>query len=205
MNSFWMASYIALWLVVLLLSLVVVLLARQVGLIYRRLGPRPARIENEGPDLESVAPQVQATDINGETIIVGRSAQKKYQLLVFISGSCPSCERLAPAIAAVHLREREVETVIISLLGDEPANRGFMRKHKLEQVPFVVSLSVAQKFSVLHPPYAVLLDDLGTVKAKGVVNDLDHLESLLHVVEFDASSTQPPVRNVQQELLTVEH
>lgn len=205
MNSFWLASYIALWLVVLLLSLVVVLLARQVGLIYRRLGPRPARTEDEGPGLEAVAPQIEATPINGDPIIVGRSVQKKYQLLVFISGSCPSCERLAPAIAAVHLRERQVETVIISLLGDEPANKGFMRKHKLEQVPFIVSLSVAQKFNVLHPPYAVLLDDLGTVKAKGVVNNLDHLESLLHAGELDASSTQAPVRNVQQKLLTVEH
>jgi methylamine dehydrogenase accessory protein MauD len=203
MNSFWLTSYIALWFLVALLSLVVVLLARQVGLIYRRLGPAPARIEDEGPPIGDLAPQTEASTVNGELITLGRAEPNRHQLIVFISATCPSCERLIPGVRAIHKREREVQILLVSLLADESMMKAFVSRHKIESIPCVLSFNIARQFNVLHPPYGVLLDDLGRVKAKGVVNNLDHLESLLRAAEL-VGSTVAPVLNIEQQLATAE-
>ena len=65
-----------------------------------------------------------------------------------------------------------------------------MREHKLEGFPYVVSPVVGMTYQVGKLPYAVLIDELGIVRAKGLVNSREHLESLLVAKETGYASIQ---------------
>ena len=65
-----------------------------------------------------------------------------------------------------------------------------VREHKLEGFPYVVSPVVGMTYQVGKLPYAVLIDELGIVRAKGLVNSREHLESLLVAKETGYASIQ---------------
>lgn len=191
MTTIWLISHITLWLVVTLLSVLVILLARQMGLIYRRLGSAPARTENDGPAIGDSVPELIVQTLDGETKIIGGADNLIARLLVFVSVGCPACNLLAPAIRVVSKKERSVlETLIISLSTDELAVRDFRKRNKLLGVPCIISSELALQYKVHGPPYGVLLDRHGVVKAKGLINNLDHVESLINAAEMGyATST----------------
>ena len=57
-GSVWVASYVVLWLAVLVLGVAVVALLRQLGVLHARLAPMGTHFAGEGPDLDSHAPAV---------------------------------------------------------------------------------------------------------------------------------------------------
>lgn len=190
MTTIWLISHVALWLVVALLSVLVILLARQMGLIYRRLGSAPARMENDGPAIGESVPEMTVRTLAGETKIIGGSNLIS-RLLVFVSVGCPACNLVAPAVRAVSKKERSaLETLIVSISADERAVRDFVKRNKLLEVPCIISNELAKRYEIHGPPYGVLLDRDGVVRAKGLVNNLDHIESLINAAEIGyASST----------------
>ena len=190
MTTIWLISHAALWLVVALLSVLVILLARQMGLIYRRLGSAPARMENDGPAIGESVPEMTVRTLAGETKIIGGSNLIS-RLLVFVSVGCPACNLVAPAVRAVSKKERSaLETLIVSISADERAVRDFVKRNKLLEVPCIISNELAKRYEIHGPPYGVLLDRDGVVRAKGLINNLDHIESLINAAEIGyASST----------------
>lgn len=190
MTTIWLISHITLWVVVALLSVLVILLARQMGLIYRRLGSAPARMENDGPAIGESVPEIIVKTLDGETKIIGGD-NLIGRLLVFVSVGCPACNLVAPAIRAVWKKERNVlETLMVSLSTDEVAVRDFMKRNKLLEVPCIISNELAMQYKIHGPPYGVLLDRHGVVRAKGLINNLDHVESLINAAEMGyATST----------------
>jgi methylamine dehydrogenase accessory protein MauD len=183
MDGIWLVSYFALWMVVTLLLLSILVLARQVGLINRRLPAARARMENAGPKIGEQAPEVESVDLYGREVTLG-SKRGKQTLLVFISAACASCDELAPAIRSISKSEREnLEVLLVSVGGDESANRSFVARHKLREIPYVVSQNLNLLYNVAAPPYAILIDEYRVVLAKGVVNHLEHLESLINAGE----------------------
>jgi|SRR5687768_9505713 len=190
MTTIWLISHAALWLVVALLSVLVILLARQMGLIYRRLGSAPARMENDGPAIGESVPEMTVRTLAGETKIIGGSNLIS-RLLVFVSVGCPACNLVAPAVRAVSKKERSaLETLIVSISADERAVRDFVKRNKLLEVPCIISNELAKRYEIHGPPYGVLLDRDGVVRAKGLINNMDHIESLINAAEIGyASST----------------
>ena len=183
METIWFISQFVLWAIVILLALAVVLLARQVSLLYRRLGPPPARMENEGPDIGAVPEPAEAWALDGTRIDVG-GLRHRAQLLVFVSTNCVTCDALTPAIRSAWRRERRnVDIVTVCMTLDESAARSFIKRNKLHEVPCIVAKGLSKQYQVYNPPYGVLLNAEGAVAAKGVVNHLDHIESLLHAAE----------------------
>ena len=66
MEGWWAASYVVLWLLVLVLMVVVVALARQIGTLHLRLGPRGAlEMDEEGPQLGEMLPDHRVADADG--------------------------------------------------------------------------------------------------------------------------------------------
>ncbi|HZI86780.1 MAG TPA: thioredoxin-like domain-containing protein [Pyrinomonadaceae bacterium] len=190
MTTIWLISHAVLWLVVGLLSVLVILLARQMGLIYRRLGSAPARMENDGPAIGESVPEMTVRTLAGETKIIGGSNLIS-RLLVFVSVGCPACNLVAPAVRAVSKKERSaLETLIVSISADERAVRDFVKRNKLLEVPCIISNELAKRYEIHGPPYGVLLDRDGVVRAKGLINNMDHIESLINAAEIGyASST----------------
>ena len=56
--------------------------------------------------------------------------------------------------------------------------------------PYVISEQLGVTYRVSRLPFAVLLDDEGVVRAKGLVNTREQLESLFNVLETGYASIQ---------------
>jgi methylamine dehydrogenase accessory protein MauD len=191
MDGIWMISHFSLWLIVILLFLAVCVLVRQIGLIHRRLGPAQARVENAGLQIGELAPELEAISWDGKEVSLG-SKRRKPSLIVFITPTCTSCNELAPAIRSVWKSERKtLEVIIVSVGGSESASRDYIKRHKLHDIPFIISDDVSKKYNVTSPPYALLIDERSFVLTKGVINHLEHLESLLNVIDLRDSTVHP--------------
>lgn len=199
MDGIWLISYFMLWFVVIFLLLAVGVLGRQVGLLHRRLGPSNARMTNTGPQIGEQAPVLRATDLMGREVTLA-SDRGRQTLLVFISASCPACSELMPSLRSVWRSERNsLEVILVSLKGDEKANRDFILSHKLEDIPYIVSREIGNLYEVLTSPYGLLIDHSGTVRAKGVINHLEHLESLLDAAQLGFPSMESWVQARQSQ------
>lgn len=185
MQGWWVASYIVLWLLVVALCVVVVALARQIGTLHLRLGPRGAlEIDDEGPPLGEAAATIDATDANGDEVTIGRSGAG--QLLLFVTPGCRVCDEVLPGVGAVARAGRLSPYVITD---------GLQEWDGLETVTArsVSSSEAFRAFAVPGTPYAVVVDDMGIVRAKGTVNNLEQMEGLVDsaIKRADAS---PPAR-----------
>jgi methylamine dehydrogenase accessory protein MauD len=190
MNVIWVIWSLSLSLVVILLVIAVFVLARQVGLLHRRLGPAGARMENAGPEVGEPAPEIRALDLRKQEVTLG-SNRGKETLLVFVSATCSTCEVLAPALRSIWKSERNhLEVLLVSLAGDEVTNRKFVVRQKLEEIAYVISQELGSQYGVIAPPYGILIDKQGVVRAKGVVNHLEHLESLFNVTHVGYSTME---------------
>jgi len=184
MSGTWLISYFALWLLVIFLFLAVFALARQIGLLHRRLGLPSARMENAGPEIGEIVPEIRLTDLDGREVGLG-SERGKQTLLAFISATCTTCDEMAPALRSIWKSERRtLDVILVSLDGDEKANRGFVARHNLNGITYIASPELSAEYHVSSPPYALLVNKDREVVAKGVANHLEHLESLLNAAKL---------------------
>jgi len=140
---------------------------------------------NEGLEIGKLAPEVEATDFRGRRFRLGIQ-QEKAALLVFISPTCGACSELAPALRSIWKGEQEIaDLFLVSIGGDQVANAEFITRHKLGDIPYFISQGLGVKYKVMSPPYALLIDKEGVVRAKGIVNHFEHLESLLNAEQID--------------------
>ena len=185
MQGWWVASYIVLWLLVVALCVVVVALARQIGTLHLRLGPRGAlEIDDEGPPLGEAAAIIDATDAKGDVVTIGRPGAG--QLLLFVTPGCRVCDEVLPGIGAVarsgHLSPYVITDGIEEWDGNEKVN-----------ARSVSSSEAFRAFAVPGTPYAVVVDDVGIVRAKGTVNNLEQMEGLIDSAVKRAERS-PPAR-----------
>jgi methylamine dehydrogenase accessory protein MauD len=175
MTGWWVASYIVLWLLVIVLSVLLLSLARQVGTLHLRLGPRGAlELDDEGPPLGEAPPPVETRDSRGNRITVGGPGSS--QFLLFVSPSCLICRQVVPSLPAVS----EVGSLAPLVISDSEEPNG---AHEYisggRATPVVLGPDIAQTYRVPGTPYAVILDRLGIVRAKGTVNNLEQMEGLV--------------------------
>ena len=181
MNGLWLVSYVGLWLMVMLLAVAMLALLRQIGLLHMRIQPAGARTADAGPEIGEQLPETSIEDVFGELVSVVKYGRSR--LLLFVAPSCSSCEQLLPSLRTFARRETAVDDVVL-LTGseDQTANENFIRRHKLQDFPYIASWSVANNYHVRSSPYAVIVDQSGIVRAKGVVNHAEHLESLVNAL-----------------------
>jgi thiol-disulfide isomerase/thioredoxin len=148
-GSLWVASYVLLWVAVLVLAFSVVVLLRQVGVLHARLAPLGVHFGGEGPALDSVAPPVSGL----------RWSDSPLSLVAFTSPTCEVCAVLRPSLDAVRRGYRDVQVVVLDL--DDTTRATF------------------DAFNVRSTPYVVAVDDDGTVRGRGVANSLEQVEELL--------------------------
>lgn len=175
MDGWWTASYVVLWLLVVVLAFVVVALARQIGTLHLRLGPRGAlEMDDEGPPLQEAPPPVDLVDLEKQHLSIGGPGEA--QLLLFVSPGCHLCEAVLPSLAAVSEVGKMQPVVVADASPDE--TRSIYGDWKLK-APVVPASKLAQAYRVPGTPYAVILDDMGVVRAKGAINNLEQMEGLV--------------------------
>lgn len=186
-----LVSQVVLLVIVVALGLVVFALARQIGVLYERVAPFGALMTAGAVDIGQTAPSLEVHTLNGRMIEVGGTRETdRNQLLLFVSPTCPMCKKLLSLAKSFARRERRSLDIILIGDGDRDAQQRFVKDHKLEQFPYVISPQLGMTFQVGKLPFAVLIDEDGVVRAKGLVNSREHLESLLVAKETGYASIQ---------------
>jgi methylamine dehydrogenase accessory protein MauD len=171
------------------LAVLVFALARQVGVLHERIAPMGAMTSDHGPAVGELAPKLSVITLTGDRIeIGGPSAVTRSRLLLFVSPSCPVCKKLLPIARSFASAER---LQVVLLADGEPAEqRAMIEEFRLEHLPYVNSPRVGMAFQVGKLPYAVLIDAQGVIRAKGLVNHREHLESLIVAEETGFGTIQ---------------
>jgi methylamine dehydrogenase accessory protein MauD len=184
-------SNVVLWIVVVILAGVVVALVRQIGVLYERVAPAGALMVGHGPEVGDAAPVVRAADLGGrEHEIGGPGRDGRSTLLFFLSPTCPVCKSLLPALRSIARAEEAWLDVVLASDGPRDEHAAFVREQRLGGFRYLLSAALGMTYQVGKLPYAVLLDGGGTVRAKGLVNTREHLESLFEAHERDVASIQ---------------
>jgi methylamine dehydrogenase accessory protein MauD len=186
-----LASNLLLWVAVLALGAVVFALVRQIGVLYERVAPAGALMLAGGPKVGEGTPRFELTDVFGRaTSLGGMDAEHYGTLLLFVSPTCPVCKTLLPVAKSLAARESARVRLVFASDGAAEDHAAFARKHALEGFPYVVSTELGLAHQVGKLPHAVLWDAGGVVRAKGLVNSREHLESLFEAMDRGVASIQ---------------
>jgi methylamine dehydrogenase accessory protein MauD len=198
MTDVLVVSQAILWVVVLALSVVTLALARQIGVLHERVAPMGALMTDRGPQVGEAAPVMEVKDLRGFPVVIGgRNPAGKDRLLLFVAPTCPVCKKLLPLVPTFARGERRQLDVVLVGDGDRAEQERLIREHRLQEVPYVIAPEVGMVYRVGKLPYAVLLDDTGVIRAKGLVNSREHLESLVVARETGYASIQEFLKATQ--------
>lgn len=184
-------SNVVLWIAVVSLAAIVLALLRQVGILHERIAPAGALLGRESPRPGEPAPVLDLEDWSGRPLrIGGEDPDARATLLLFVSPTCPVCKTLLPQARAVCATAKNPAKLVLASDGPREEHTEFVRMHALDRDPYVLSATLGLGFQVARLPYAVLIDADGVVRARGLVNTREHLESLFEAHELGVASVQ---------------
>ena len=184
-------SNIVLWVLVLVLTAVLLAVVRQLGVLHERIAPAGALMLNRGLKVGDAAPVVSVSDLQGTAYEVGAArTDGRSTLLLFVSPTCPVCKSVLAAVKSSRKDERGWMDVILASDGDLKEQQEFVRDQGLESIPYVVSAALGLAYQVSRLPFAALIDEQGVLRARGLVNSREHLESLFEAKRLGVASLQ---------------
>jgi methylamine dehydrogenase accessory protein MauD len=184
-------SNVILWFVVIVLALALLAVVRQLGVLHERIAPVGALMLAKGLAAGEFAPRVAAQDLNGRSLNLGAArADERATLIMFVSPTCPVCKALLPVLKSSLASERDWLDIILASDGETAAQREFVAAQRLENFPYVVSAPLGISYQVSRLPFAVLIDAQGVLRARGIVNSREHLESLFEAKRLGFASIQ---------------
>ena len=184
-------SNVVLWVLVIALALMVLVLTRQLGVLHERITPVGALMLARGLKVGEAAPRVEVNDLEGAALAVGGSATSgRSLLLMFVSPTCPVCKVLLPVLKASRKSEQGWLDIVLASDGELAEQREFVQAQGLEAFRYVVSTPLGVTYQVSRLPFAVLIDETGTLRARGIINSREHLESLFEAKWLGVASLQ---------------
>ena len=170
----WQISYYVLWILVLLQGVALVVLFRQLGVVYLRLHPSSSAADTPaGPEIGSPIAEL-GNYWNGAETDVRPHTRK---LLIFVVRGCSACDALLPGIDKFARVERTSTDVLVVVDDKE------IQENWHHGTPVMYAPRLFDELNVRGTPYGIAVDESRKVRAKGVVNQIEHLESLLHAME----------------------
>lgn len=201
MSTAMWAIIVVLWLVVLALIFVVVALARQVGILHERIRPAGALQVPKGLRVGEPAPVIEAQDVNGQGVTIGSASKEdRATLVAFVSPTCPVCKSLLPVLRSIRRRERPRVAVILASDGPREEHLRFIAAESLQEFPYVLSEQLGLSYGATRLPYAVLIDGGGVVRANGLVNTREHIESLFEAQAYAVANVQELAARTRREV-----
>jgi len=178
-----------LFVMVLCLTVALFALARQIGVLYERVSPMGALVNDSGPRVGDTTPLFRLPSLTGGEVAIGPRPSRS-TLVFFLSPTCPVCKKLLPILRSVRSSEGNWLDVVLASDGEADKHRRFIETADLKSFPYVVSTELGLAYRVARLPFAVLLDEHGVVRAKGLVNNREQLESLFNAHEMGVGSIQ---------------
>ena len=190
-------STIVLWLAVVALALLVFALTRQVGILHERVAPAGALMPTSGPRVGELATELELQTLDGKTITVGgRSPEGLATMVLFVSPTCPVCKTLVPTARSLASAENRRLKLVFASDGDAlEAHRTYVQDLGLAAYPYVISQQLGMAYGVSKLPFAVLIGNDGILESKGLVNNREHLESLVEAMDTGVTSLQEYMAN----------
>lgn len=186
-------SHVALWIVISVLSLLVFALMRQIGVLNERVFPAGALMTTQGPAIGESIPANTYTSLGNTTVSLG-GMQTQNTLLLFVSPNCPVCKTLLPYVQSVANAEHFSTRIILASDAEneqeKDQHRQFAKQYHLSPDSYLLSRPLGLAFRVEKLPFAVIIDAQGILRAKGMVNSREHLESLFEAQSRGVASLQ---------------
>jgi methylamine dehydrogenase accessory protein MauD len=179
-----------LFVVVVALAVALWAISRQVGILFERVSPLGALVTDSGPAVGAESPTFQLPSLTSNAMITVGGEASRSTLLFFLSPNCPVCKKLLPILRSLASAEGASMRLVLASDGEEAEHRKFALAHQLERFPYVLSTPMGLAFRVSRLPFAVLIGEDGIVKAKGLVNNREQLESLLNAKDLGVASLQ---------------
>lgn len=184
-------SNVVLWLVVIVLSVALLAVIRQLGVLHERIAPVGALMLSKGLTVGDAAPFVETQDLEGRRVVAGAVRDDgRAMLIMFVSPTCPVCKTLLPALKSSLAAERDWLDIVLASDGELSSQREFVLAHRLGSFSYVVSAPLGISYQVSRLPFAVLIDAQGVLRARGIVNSREHLESLFEAKRLGFASIQ---------------
>jgi methylamine dehydrogenase accessory protein MauD len=191
MSEALLISQIALWILLLVMAGLQLALLRQVGVIHERIAPMGALTLDKGPKEGEKSPLFDLLDLSRRRVkIGGANARGKSSLVFFLSPSCPICKKMLPILKSSARTEATWLEILLASDGEAPEHERFVTAHGLGDFSYILSQELGMTYRVGKLPYAVLIDEAGVVRAKGLINTREHLESLIQAKEMGVASIQ---------------
>src|ERR1700722_8650346 len=191
MSEALLISQIALWILLLVMAGLQLALLRQVGVIHERIAPMGALTLDKGPKEGETWPLFDLLDLSRRRVkIGGANARGKSSLVFFLSPSCPICKKMLPILKSSARTEASWLEILLASDGEAPEHERFVTAHGLGDFSYILSQELGMTYRVGKLPYAVLIDEAGVVRAKGLINTREHLESLIQAKEMGVASIQ---------------
>jgi len=178
-----------LFVMVVVLTVGLLALGRQVGILFERISPMGALVNDSGPEVGQQSPLFSLPSLNGGTAMLGPKPDRS-TLVFFLSPTCPVCKKLLPVIDSVRKAEGNWLDVVLASDGQKAQHERFIETAKLHSYPYVVSTELGLAYRVARLPYAVLLDQHGTIRAKGLINTREQFDSLFNAFDMKVGSIQ---------------
>lgn len=182
-------SVIALWMAVIAMAVMIWVMLRQIGVLYERVAPVGALMDSAGPQVGEASPMFFLNSLTGGDVRIGVAGSKAL-LVFFLSPTCPVCKQLLPALSSIKTAEGAWLDVVLASDGEQAKHEEFIRKQKLAGFPYVLSTDLGMAYRVQRLPFAVLLDKSGMIRAKGLINNREQLESLFNALDAGVASFQ---------------
>ena len=184
-------SNATLWLVVIALCVALLAVVRQLGVLHERIAPAGALMLAKGLKVGEPAPQITVQDLEGRSLTLGAARpDERATLLMFVSPTCPVCKALLPVLKSSLASERDWLDIVLASDGDGAGQREFVQSQRLGSFPYVVSAQLGISYQVSRLPFAALIDAQGVLRARGIVNSREHLESLFEAKRLNVASIQ---------------
>src|SRR5580658_4095500 len=188
-------SQIALWVLLLVMAGLQLALLRQIGVIHERIAPMGALTLDHGPREGEASPIFDLLDLGKRRITIGgENAGGKSSLVFFLSPSCPVCKKMLPILKSAARTESRWLEIVLASDGEPSDAERFVSAQGLGEFPYILSQELGMRYRVGKLPYAVLIDETGVVRAKGLINTREHLESLIQAKEMGLASLQEYLR-----------
>lgn len=179
-----------LWAIVIALALAVVALVRQIGVLHERIAPAGALVGRDGPHIGEPAPVLEVEAWSGRRLTLGGADPGgQATLVLFVSPSCPVCKTILGIAGSIVRSERAVRLVLASD-GPRGEHDALIAAHAIDPDMYVLSRELGLAYQVAKLPYAALIDAAGILRAKGLVNTREHVESLFEAMRHGVGSIQ---------------
>lgn len=166
-----LASYVALWAVVLVEAVALFALYQHFGEMY--LNSREGRA-SQGPDVDSKLKPMRTQDLAGSNVQLPTVG--KPTLMVFVSTDCELCGELRPDLRRFAEARPEFRMLVICAGDRETVTRWADGLSEVAEVVTDPGYRIATRYGIGLTPFLVGADATGTVRTKHLVNELQGLE-----------------------------